>query len=101
MGKTVGYILEKNLDKERKLPTDIKRKIFFRMLIEYAVLLLVVIYIVYMYLGSKYVEQSVFEQFSRIYMCIVLVMAMLCFEISYRKSGMELEAEEIETRRIF
>ena len=50
MSKPAGYILEKEIEDKKKIPTEIKKKIFFRMLMEYVVFVVAAIYITYMHI---------------------------------------------------
>lgn len=83
--------IEKAIEQKKKMPKDMKKQVLRKMLIGYAVAAAMVTFIIGIRITSLQLEQNTFEWVSKGITFAALTLAIVLFEISYRKSKEKVE----------
>jgi len=78
--------IEQEIEQKKKLPEEIRKKIFKKTFVNYIVSSAVLVYVLAIMLGNRYLEQDVFVLISRILVFVTLLTTIVLFEISYKRA---------------
>ena len=81
----------KEIEEKKRLPAENRKQILKKVFLCYAFAVVILIYFLYIQLGSIYLEPNYFETISRVSAFVLLGFAIFLFENSYRNIGLEVE----------